>query len=73
MTANDGDPIQPTVNPLALSIEQAARLLKLPEATVREHVSDGAPTAADGTLNLIHYAAWLNQQLKRRSDGPAEH
>ena len=57
------------VNPLALSIEQAAKLLSVPEATVREHVADGAPTATNGTINLIHYAAWLNRELKRRSDG----
>ncbi|MEX0654863.1 MAG: hypothetical protein WD534_12600 [Phycisphaeraceae bacterium] len=71
MTEGTGEnPATPgPVNPLALSIEQAAKLLNVPEATVRQHVSDGAPTAADGTLNLIHYAAWLNGELKRRADG----
>ena len=47
----------------------AAKLLGVAEATLRQHVDEGAPTNGDGTLNLVHYAAWLNQALKRRNDG----
>lgn len=57
------------VDPLALSIGQAAKLLGLPEQAVRQHVAEGAPTAPNRTLNLVHYAAWLNLQLRRRTDG----
>ena len=50
-------------NPAALSAEQLARMLGVPAETIRRHVQDGAPTAHDGTINLVHYAAWLNKQL----------
>ena len=56
-------------NPLALPMPSAAKLLGVAEATLRQHVDEGAPTNGDGTLNLVHYAAWLNQALKRRNDG----
>jgi hypothetical protein len=59
--------VQP-VNPASLSIEDMARLLsvggkKVTVEQVREHVAAGAPVAADGTMNLVHYAAWLNKQM----------
>jgi hypothetical protein len=56
------------VNPAALTVERLARAMGLPLATVEKHVEDGAPTAADGTMNLVHYAAWLNKRL-RELDG----
>jgi hypothetical protein len=33
------------------------------EAMLRADVAVGAPTNSDGTLNLVHYAAWLAQQM----------
>jgi hypothetical protein len=51
------------VNPTALSVEQLARAMGLPAETIRRHVEDGAPASADGLINLIHYAAWLNKRL----------
>ena len=30
---------------------------------IREDIAEGAPTNADGTLNLVHYAAWLVQEM----------
>ena len=56
------------VNPNAMDPAALSRVLGLPEATVREHIERGAPVAADGTINLVHYAAWLNQQMKQRDD-----
>lgn len=50
-------------NPAALTLEQLARATGLPLDTVRRHVEDGAPTDADGCVNLIRYAAWLNRQM----------
>jgi hypothetical protein len=41
-------------------------MLAVPEEKVREHLAAGAPTAADGTANLVHYVAWLNRELGRR-------
>jgi len=51
------------VNPAALTPEHLARMLGVPEEKVREHLAAGAPVAADGTINLVHYAAWLNKRL----------
>ena len=63
-----------TLNPMALTPETAARLLHAAGArhvtveTIQSDISAGAPVAADGTINLMHYAAWRNQ---RENDGEA--
>lgn len=55
--------------PAALTREQLAELLtkaggrKITAADVAAHVKAGAPTHADGTLHLVHYAAWLAAQV----------
>ena len=60
------------LNPAALSCTDAARLLsaagcgKVTPEMLRADIEAGAPTNADGTISLVHYAAWLNQ---KRSDG----
>ncbi|MCG3181856.1 MAG: hypothetical protein BIFFINMI_04291 [Phycisphaerae bacterium] len=57
------------VRPGALTVEQMARLLTaaggrtIGEATVRRHIDAGAPTLADGRLNLVHYLAWLVREV----------
>ena len=51
------------VNPAALSVAQLARMLGVPEQTIRRHLAAGAPASADGRVNLVHYAAWLNREL----------
>jgi len=51
-------------DPAALTVVQLARLLGLAESKVRRHIAAGAPTAADGSVNLVHYTAWLNRRLK---------
>jgi hypothetical protein len=51
------------VNPAALSIEQVAALLGVLVAMVQAHIDAGAPTGPGGTINLVHYAAWLNKEL----------
>ncbi len=53
-------------NPAALTVEQLARTLALPEDTVHAHLAAGAPAAPGGTINLIHYVAWLNKELASR-------
>ena len=57
------------LNPNAATPAELARMLGVPETTVQQHVANGAPTAPDGTMSLVHYAAWLNQQLKQRDHG----
>ena len=56
------------VNPAALTVEQVARMLGVSQQKVRDHVAAGAPTGPDGTVNLVHYTAWLNRELGR-NDG----
>jgi hypothetical protein len=51
------------LNPAALTVEDAARTLGLPVEAIREDIAEGAPTNADGTVNLVNYAAWLNGKL----------
>ncbi len=52
------------VNPMAMSVEEAAKTLGIPRDWLEEDLAAGAPTNADGTVNLVQYAAWLNQQMK---------
>lgn len=55
----------------ALTPAQAAKILaaagnrRITEAMVRADIEAGAPTNADGTLNLFHYAAWLAREAAR--------
>jgi hypothetical protein len=62
---NDVKPGKPQLNPAALTIEMAAKMLGLPAEIVHKHVKEGAPVATDGTINLIHYGAWLNSKVNR--------
>lgn len=61
----------PPIDPLNLSIVEAALLLskasgkEVTEDMVREAVVAGCPTGDDGSLNLVHVAAWLNRELHR--------
>ncbi|WP_425613624.1 hypothetical protein NA78x_003459 [Anatilimnocola sp. NA78] len=66
---SDGSP--PKINPAAMTLADAARVLSkvgsasVTEATLQADVDAGAPTNRDGTLNLVHYAAWLVKELAR--------
>ena len=57
----------------AISITDLAKLLKhagsthASEEAIRQDVKDGAPVNQDGTINLIHYTAWLIKEVS--SDG----
>ena len=57
----------------ALKTSELAKLLRklLPDATdlaaaVDRTIEAGAPTNTDGTVNLVHYAAWLVRELHNR-------
>jgi hypothetical protein len=63
---------EPTpVDPNRLTPEQAAKLLsaaakiRIPVEQIAEDLEAGAPRNADGTLNLVHYAAWIAKELGR--------
>ncbi|HJZ90095.1 MAG TPA: hypothetical protein VKE40_04435 [Gemmataceae bacterium] len=57
------DDKQSPLNPNALTAADAFRLLakasRVTEAMLRADLAAGAPTNPDGTINLVHYAAWL--------------
>lgn len=62
------------LNPAALTVEQAARLLTAAGArhadveTIRRHIDSGAPTSAEGKINLMHYMAWLIREVSHGED-----
>lgn len=66
------DPAKQQLNPSALAVPDAARLLSkvggrpLDPELLALDIADGAPTNPDGTLNLVHYAAWLVKELARQ-------
>ena len=59
------------LNPTALSLADAARALSqvggepVNEEMLRADIAAGAPTNPDGTINLVHYAAWLVKETTR--------
>ena len=59
----------PRLNPAAMTVEDAAKLLtkaggvRVTEAHIRKDIEANAPTNADGTINLVQYAAWLVREM----------
>ena len=53
------------LTPTALEIDIAAKMLRIAPERIRQHVAEGMPTNADGTISLVQYAAWLNTQLSK--------
>ncbi|MGE0609949.1 MAG: hypothetical protein AB7O62_22860 [Pirellulales bacterium] len=57
------------LNPTALAVGDAAKLLAKVDGTpineelLRGDVAAGAPANANGTINLVHYAAWLVKEM----------
>ncbi len=57
------------LNPAAMTVEDAAKLLtkaggvRISEAQIRKDIEANAPTNTDGTINLVHYAAWLVREM----------
>ncbi|OHB61375.1 MAG: hypothetical protein A2Y12_11540 [Planctomycetes bacterium GWF2_42_9] len=62
-TQNDTKTAKTSINPAALSPEMAAKMLGLQVEIVGKHISQGAPVAPDGTINLVNYAAWLCSRI----------
>ena len=50
------------INPTALTVDQAAQVIGVKAGVISRHIEDGLPTATDGTVSLITYAAWLNKE-----------
>ena len=57
------------LDPTALSVEDAARVLssagpkRVEPETIRKDIDAGAPTNSDGTINLVHYTAWIVMEM----------
>jgi hypothetical protein len=66
---DDAPDRRPTLNPTALEVADAAKLLAkvggyaITEEMLQTDVLVGAPTNRDGTLNLVHYASWLIREM----------
>jgi hypothetical protein len=61
------------LNPAALTPAEAARLLTaaggrdVTEDMIRAAIDAGAPVLADGRLNLVELAAWLEKDLAEKA------
>ena len=59
------------LSPLALSVQDAARLLTatggkaVTAEMIQADIDAGAPVSTDDTINLVHYAAWLVKEMGR--------
>lgn len=68
---DEDQPDRPRLSPTAMTLVDAAKLLsavggtKVTEEMLHEDLGLGAPANADGTLNLVHYAAWLVREVAR--------
>ena len=64
-----GSAQHPAVRMTAISLEDAATVLTkagrspVTVEMLREDLAAGAPLNPDGTLNLVHYGAWLVREL----------
>jgi hypothetical protein len=69
MNDNNG---KPPLSPTSLTVVDAARLLTkaggqpVTIAMLEADLASGAPANADGTINLVHYAAWLVREMSAR-------
>lgn len=71
----DDRPEQPAatgLNPAKLAVPHAAKMLTraggspVTEAMIEADLAAGAPVNADGSINLVHYAAWLVREMANR-------
>jgi hypothetical protein len=67
--SNHDEAPRPALNPTALPLGDAAKLLTrvggraVTAEMLQADIDAGATTNADGTLNLVHYAAWLVKEV----------
>lgn len=58
------------IDPRALSVAELARLLTVAGGrdvsveSIETDLVDGAPANPDGSINLVHYTAWLAKHVK---------
>jgi hypothetical protein len=62
------------INPGSLTVAEVARLLsagggkKVTPEQVQADLDAGAPANANGTINLVHYTAWLLREVQSGGD-----
>jgi hypothetical protein len=62
---------QQALKPTALTIPMLAQLLSrasrepVTDAMIEDDLQSGAPKNVDGTIHLVHYAAWLTRERLR--------
>ncbi len=62
------------INPSRLSAKQAAWIFSkcgagdFSEMQVQAAIDAGCPVNEDNTLNVVHLAAWLNQEVQRHAN-----
>ena len=62
------------LQPTSLSVVHMHRLLTaaggrpVTEEMIRKDIESGAPVNPDGTINLVHYTAWLVRERCVRGD-----
>ena len=65
---------QKKLDPTALSVDDAARLLaavggvRITREMIEADINAGAPSNPDGTINLVYYAAWLVKEIASHDD-----
>jgi len=63
---------KPSLSPTSLTVADAARLLTkagsqpVTIAMLEADLAAGAPVNTDGSINLVHYAAWLAREMSAR-------
>jgi len=63
---------KPSLSPTSLTVADAARLLTkaggqpVTIVMIEADLAAGAPVNADGSINLVHYAAWLVREASSR-------
>jgi hypothetical protein len=61
-----------SLSPTSLTVAAAAQLLTRARGQpvsvemIKADLAAGAPVNADGTINLVHYAAWLVREMASR-------
>ncbi|MCI0333680.1 MAG: hypothetical protein L0228_10720 [Planctomycetes bacterium] len=59
------------LDPNRLTLDQAAKLLsavanaRIPADQIAADLEAGAPRNPDGTIDLVHYAAWILKEMGR--------
>jgi len=66
------DNSKPSLSPTSMTVADVARLLTragghpVTTGMLEADLAAGAPANGDGTINLVHYCAWLVREMSTR-------